>query len=488
MVRIVIANSVGIDSKGYHIIHSPSRWSTGVKDKSNHFVYYPWELAYLSSLLKRETSHSVKFVDGCLLGLKKEEYLKVILEENPHFLVMEPSTRTVQDDLWVAKKVKEKIGAKLIFCGQHATALPQEMIQEGIDYVCQGEYEFTVLDILKKRKDMPGIYPEKRKALLDINTLPWPEDNDVKRIDYGTPGEPSSEYLEIQMYASRGCLRSCNFCVNRHLYYFRPCWRARDVEDIISEVKYLKDKYPQMEGVFFDEECHNGNTEFIKNLCFAIRKNKLDSLKFEAMCDLGLLNEEQMKEMFDTGYYMLRFGIENISLDVQRNLSKILNKTEIIQKLKKAKKIGLKTYATFLVGAPGSTIEKDTKTVDFMRELIQEGFLDNAQVSICTPLIGTPFYQWTLEKGYLDCEDLANYDGGNTAIVSYPNYSKIQIVKMKEYAFRARNRAIFLHRLKKVEIFEWFKKVYKKYGFWKTMRKLSRRLVQELLIPLTKIV
>ena len=31
-MKIVIANSVGVDSNGYHMVHVPSRWSLGVKN------------------------------------------------------------------------------------------------------------------------------------------------------------------------------------------------------------------------------------------------------------------------------------------------------------------------------------------------------------------------------------------------------------------------------------------------------------------------
>ena len=60
-MKIAIANSVGLDREGYYIIHSPSRWSWGQKNNKNAFTYYPWELAYTSSLLKRETDYEIRF-------------------------------------------------------------------------------------------------------------------------------------------------------------------------------------------------------------------------------------------------------------------------------------------------------------------------------------------------------------------------------------------------------------------------------------------
>ena len=39
-MKIVIANSVGVDTNGYHMVHVPSRWSLGVKNHTN-CSYYP---------------------------------------------------------------------------------------------------------------------------------------------------------------------------------------------------------------------------------------------------------------------------------------------------------------------------------------------------------------------------------------------------------------------------------------------------------------
>ena len=207
LMDILVANSVGVDCDGYHMVHVPSRWSLGVKNFTN-CGYYPWQLAYTSSLLKRDTSHSIKFLDGVLRGWDVETYLKHA--GKPDWLIMESSTRTIREDLRFAKTLKESFGNRLIFAGQHLMAQPEEVLRIA-DHVCIGEYEFAVLDLVlgKNPQQIPGIYPNDRGELIDINRLPFPEDDDVSRIDYH---EPNCRYKQIQMYGSRGCPRRCNFC------------------------------------------------------------------------------------------------------------------------------------------------------------------------------------------------------------------------------------------------------------------------------------
>ncbi|MCD4653196.1 B12-binding domain-containing radical SAM protein [bacterium] len=427
--KIVVANSVGVDRSGRFIIHSPSRWTTSVT--KNPFTWYPWELAYLSSLLKRETDCVVKFVDGCLEQLDTSRYAEKIIAEKPDYLIMESSTRTIRDDMNMAIMVKKATGTKLVFCGPHPSVFPEETLQTA-DYVCQGEFEMTVLELLqgKDPSTIAGLYPNpRRKIIKDINILPWPEDDDVKRIDYGNPGVPGTNYLEIQMYASRGCPFQCNFCVCGNLYYDRPNWRPRNIEDVMAEISYLKKKYPELEGVFFDEESHNQDPKHFDRFLDAIIDHGHDDLHYVAMGSYASLNPALIRKMKRAGYYQMRIGNETASQAVADGIG-LKGKFDLNllkESLRAARDEGLEIYGTFIFGARGSTEAEDQKTIDLMQEIIREHLLTELQVSIATPQPGTPFYNWVDENDYLVTKNWEDYDGGCGSVVCYPDYSKEQI-------------------------------------------------------------
>ncbi|MEE2986831.1 MAG: radical SAM protein [Nitrospinota bacterium] len=436
-MKIVVANSVGVDPNGYHMVHVPSRWSLGVKNFTN-CGYYPWQLAYTSSLLKRETPHQVKFLDGILNGWDHDTYFTLLREERPDCLIMESSTRTIAEDLRLAESAKKSFGARLIFTGQHPMAHPEEVLKIA-DFVCIGEYEYAVLDLVqgKDPKKIPGVYPNERAELIDVNSLPYPEDDDIRRIDYH---EPNCRYRQIQMYGSRGCPRRCNFCAAATLYYDELNWRPRDVSDIVREIRKLTEKYPEMEGVFFDEEVHNIRKNFNIALAREIRKEDLDHLKYEAMCEYASLDEEAMEEMYKAGYYKIRFGVETGSDRVAEKMT--LGKKHDLEKLKRmlkfGKKIGLFFYGTFSIGGLGSSVEEDQKTVDLIYELSSQGLMQEVQVSINTPQPGTDFYRTCVEDSLLNPEvDLENFDGNGHVVVDYPHYKADQIKSMFQKALSA---------------------------------------------------
>lgn len=439
-MKVVLANSVGIDSAGYHMVHVPSRWTLGVKNFTN-CGYYPWELAYTSSLLKRETPHQIKLLDGVLEGWDHAAYLSQLREEQPDWLIMESSSRTIEEDLRLAAAVKKEMGTRLIFTGQHPMASPEEVLRVA-DFVCIGEYEYTVLDLIlgKSPKQIPGVYPNPRRELLDVNALPEPEDDDIRRIDYH---EPNCRYRQIQMYASRGCPRRCNFCAAATLYYDELNWRPRRVEDVVREIHALKEKYPGMEGVFFDEEVHNIRKSFNIALARAIRSAGLDHLKYEALCEYVSLDEKALEEMREAGYYKIRFGIETGSEIVAEKMT--LGKKHDLKKLRSilkfGKKIGMMFYATFSIGGLGSTAREDQKTVGLIRELTGQGLLDEIQVSINTPQPGTDFYQSCVEKSILRGDTgWRDFDGNGHVVVDYPHYPAEEIRSLFDQALEAFDR------------------------------------------------
>jgi len=439
-MKIVIANSVGVDTNGYHMVHVPSRWSLGVKNHTN-CSYYPWELAYTSSLLKQETNHEIKFLDGVLNAWDFDTYIQRLREEKPNWLVMESSTRTIREDLRLAEAIKKEFKTKVIMTGQHPMANPEEVLKVA-DFVCVGEYEFAVLDLVRGKdpKIIPGVYPNSRGELPDINLLPFPEDDDVRRIDYH---EPNCRFRQIQMYGSRGCPRRCNFCAAATLYYDQLNWRPRNIDSIIQEIKGLKDKYPEMEGIFFDEETHNIQKNFNIQLSQEIKKSGLDDLKYEAMCEYISLDEEALVEMKSAGYYKIRFGIETGSDHVAEQMT--LGKKHNIKKLRSilnfGKNIGMLFYGTISVGGLGSSPEEDQKTVDLVYELASNGLMQEIQVSINTPQPGTDFYNSCIEKNLIKTQVTNdNFDGNGHVVVEYPNYRAEEIQKKQHEALDAFDR------------------------------------------------
>ncbi len=443
-MKIVLANSVGMGEHGERYVHFPSRW-TAVESPSwyDHskgwMTFYPFMLAYCSALLKRDTPHTVKFMDGNLNNWNHAAYLQKIAAEKPDWLVMETSTLAFAMDMKLVNAVKAATGCKVILAGQHPSAFPAETLKAGADHVCIGEYEMTVKELLNGAPvtDIAGLHPNPRRPLTDPNLLPWPEDGDVRRMDYKEP--VVNEYRELEMFASRGCPLACNFCVVANVYYGGAgSWRPRDVDDVTNEIAAMKKKYPEMEGVFFDDEAHNGRKEFVIDLCKSIIAKGLHTLKYNAMCGYWNLDREMLEWMKKAGYYKLRVGIETADKDVARAMQKSQSVKKLYAALEAANETGIRVYGTFTYGALASSPERDRATTALIQDLLEKKLLYDMQISICTPQPGTPFYASCASEGAITTFDWEKYDGGRNVIQSYKHYSAEQI---KEEVARARRVA-----------------------------------------------
>jgi radical SAM superfamily enzyme YgiQ (UPF0313 family) len=425
MAKILIANSVGKDDEGNLYILFPSRWSASV-GKFKSFNFYPYELGYLSSLIKRETDNQVKMVDGNYDNLSASEYWEKTKDYKPDWLIMESSSVVYEDDLKFALKFKKEFKTKIVFTGQHVSAYPKEALADGVDYVVVGEYEKAVLELVegKQKSKIANLYPNKVGELIDINWLPWPEDEDIKRINYGGIG--GSEYREIEMFPSRGCPMSCNFCVARQVYYGKPNFRTRKPSDVVAEMKYLANKYSELEGLFFDEEYHNANKLYVMELADEIIKSGMNKLKIEAMCGYWTIDEEMVKKMSEAGYYKLRLGIESVGANTGLGMKKSINVDKMTSALEMLKKYDIKVYGTFTFGAMGSSKAEDEATLKFINDLAKKELIWDFQASICTPQPGTPFYDELVSKGYLLTNDWKQFNG-NRAVYEYPDYKKKDI-------------------------------------------------------------
>lgn len=428
-MKIIVATGVGKNSSGHYFDLFPSRWSATSRYHAN--TYYPFDLGYLSSMLKRDTDHDIKMVDGNYFGFTVDVYTDALIAEKPDLIIMEADSLTYNYDMEILKRVKEKTSCKVVMCGQHPTSAPNDALKDGADFVAIGEFQDAIVNLVKSDFDVKtrGIFPNGRAPLMDIKTLPFPEDDDISRRDYCRLY--ACEYRQIEMFPTRGCPVNCNYCVVRNVYHGEGNIRCRSVDNVIQEIENLLTKYPDLEGFFFNEESHTANKKYTHQLCDAIIEAGLnDKLKFDCMCNFAALDEDLLIKMKKAGYYKIRVGIETFDEDGAReiftgNWKKDIKKMMEVMHI--CRDIGMKVYGTTSVGTIGSNSETDKKTLSIIKQLHADNLLQECQVSINTPMPGTPFYTEAKQNGWIIESDIELMDGNKGSVLDLPGYPKEDI-------------------------------------------------------------
>ena len=475
---IVIANSLGVTRQGRHLIHSPSRWSETVDEKERHFAYYPFFLGYLSSLLKRHTDYSVRMVDGCLSGKDASGYLAELHELKPSFFVMDPASLVYRENLEIALALKKTYGTRLLFAGPHASLFPQEVLKDGVDDVFTGLYDMSILDFFCHQNFHTGqhIWPSIKN--FHFQDYPWPEDNDVSRMKYAIPGEPSSDYQEIQIYASRGCSGRCGFCVAKQVYYPGRGQECRRPHDVLAEMVHLKNKYPKLEGFFFDEEDHFGNPGFNRKFAELLAARGAP-FQIEALGRIQGITEDVFPLLKKAGYYKLRVGVESLDADIQRRLGTKVSREAFELFAFQCRNHGLDLYTSFQIGLPGSTAQKDLETLSCLKRYLKKGWISNLQVSLFTPFPGTPFFHLLKKQGGLETFNLEEYNGGTQSVVNWKGYAHQEMEKVFEAYLETRDHIQLIRRVKNFSAMSWVTGRIRKHGFHKSIQKAGHRLKKE---------
>lgn len=312
-----------------------------------------------------------------------------------------------------------------------AGRITHDNMADGWIHHIQGEYELKVLELLGGT-----VPPEARTeaGLINLDWLPWPEDEDVDRSRYYEINHYAPPAM-IQLYPTRGCPLSCTFCVVPTYYgghgKTSRSHRCRDIDDVCDEIEYLAELYPNFQGCYFNEEAHSADPKWLAAFCEELIRRGLNRYQYDAMCGMWSFDEELVKLCAAAGYKQIRFGMESTSAQVGKAIKKTIHKEKTEVFLGWLKKYGINAYATVQIGAPGSTEEIDRQTIADVRRWYAMGLMQKHQVSTSTPQPGTPFYDECKRNGWLVTEDINLYDGMN-AVVNYPEYpaARIQAVRM----------------------------------------------------------
>lgn len=435
-MRILIVNPPAFfDSQpGRGFVLSGSRWShSRARPKgSRHYQPYPFSIGYAASLLKRDTDHKVKAIDASALDLDEKEFINGAKQFKPDLTVIDVPSLAFTMVTPLLESLKQD-GSQIAISGLHATTYPEDVMNDNdfIDYLFIGEWEETLKAVANEENpnNIKGIaYREngtvsvnRERNITNIDNLPFPDREDLPVSlyhDFVITGEPN-----VQMLATRGCPYRCEFCYITILYE-KSSYRKRYPKDIVDEIEFVKHKYGAKQ-VYFDDDTIAVDKKFLKNIGSEMVSRGVD-VPWSFMGDITI-DSETLRYLTGTGLVGLKFGVETINGESLRIASKrFVNREKVSNFVKECKKLGLWTHATYQVGMPGETRESIRATIDFAMELDTSSL----QISMSTPLPGTPFYQKAIDNGWLTTRDFTRYDGSRYPVVNYPELSSEEIKEM----------------------------------------------------------
>lgn len=483
-MKIIVANLAGVkiekSGKIRHFAKAGSRWPMTVGySRSVDYYPFPFWLAYTTALLKRDTQAKVKGLDGVVMDLTSEEFLKIVKLERPDMFLCELTMIALKEDLKLLRYIKDTSKAKIAVTGTYATVYPERLLQENsfIDYILIAEYELTARELVSRLMHKESlekveglVYRNKsqikhngrRPLISDLDALPYPD-----RYDF-----PATIYPDFTLYspcisliASRGCPAGCIFCTERHVMYNSPRYRTRSPKNVVDEMEFCMREYSAKQ-VYFDDMSFVVNRKNTMAICDEMIKRGL-KVPWTCMGDAMFIDYGTLKKMAEAGCIGMKFGIESADSEILKTIGKPLNLGKAKDVVRWCKELGIRTHATFCLGLPGETIRTIEKTMKYMEEL----GADTSQVSKVVPYPGTPIYRWAKGKDYLITDDLSKYNGASKTILNYPDLCNEELNKWFEIFRKKVSRQKLLKYLNKpMQSLSIINQIWKQKGFHSVAR------------------
>jgi radical SAM superfamily enzyme YgiQ (UPF0313 family) len=220
----------------------------------------------------------------------------------------------------------------ILWGGTHVVLDPDKCARvPGVDIVCRGEGEITVVQLLDRLSaqaditDLPNIYVRRPDGEWVKNPVGPTVQNldDLPFRDYTSPDkyfilgkklerrDPMVDDPMFQMMCSRGCVFVCAYCYNSQLSdiykgkgrYFR----TRSVASVLQEIHEARKVFRRMKRIRFDDEVFP--SAWYDEFCE--RYPKEVGLPFEVFIEPKLVKEDLFRRLKAAGQDVVYMGVQN---------------------------------------------------------------------------------------------------------------------------------------------------------------------------------
>lgn len=372
-------------------------------------------LAYLASMVEGE---NVLILDIDAERLTSKDFTAIIKNTKFDIAGFTVTTPTFLPSLQLARLIKEHSrGTRVVFGGVHPTIDPEGVLKHDcVDIVVKGEGEATFKELASCMKNGGDIFSlagisfrengtirstAGRPLIENLDSIPFPSRHLFKNKNYIYPD--SLFKLTAPIITSRGCPGSCTYCNSRNM--FGRSFRARGAKNVADEIEQLIKKSGVREFHIWDD-----NFTTIRKRVFEIKDEILRrGLKAKFAFPNGVradyLDRPLLKALKDMGTYSLAVGVESGSQDVLDLARKGIKLDRIKEVFRLAKEEKIETWAFFMIGLPGETVETIKQTIAFAKKLDP----DIAKFHILKPFPKSEVYEYLHARDFILTEDYNHY-------------------------------------------------------------------------------
>ena len=363
----------------------------------------PMGILYIAAVLK-QNGINVITLDAEIEGLTIKEMVEQILAVNPDLVGFSTMTAQLTSALRASALLKEaRPSLPIMLGGAHISSTLDDTFSfaDCFDFAVYGEGEQTMVEVIKKMEQ--GVFPDcldkvlgviyrdkdgtiitnpPRQFTIDIDSFP--------RIDYGMLDITRYRIptmvgrFVVALMISRGCPFNCTFCDAPTTTGKKI--RFHSTERAIEDIRYNYEKYG-VRSFSFRDSTFTANRKWAMHFCESVIKSGM-KIYWRCGTRVNRVDDELMKMMKLAGCYTINFGVESGDPQILKNIMKEVDLKQVYDAHDLARKYGIRTYSTFLVGSPGET----NKTMQATIDLAKKARPSLAMFFVATAYPGTAMY------------------------------------------------------------------------------------------------
>ncbi|WP_407412046.1 B12-binding domain-containing radical SAM protein [Methanobrevibacter sp.] len=373
-------------------------------------------IGYMAAVLE-EHGYDVDVLDASALELTYDEIGEEILKRNPDIVSISALTPTIGVALDSADKIKQvKPDTVVVLGGYHPTFEYKSVLEEpSVDVVVRGEGEYTFLDLVQTIErggdlanveglafhdegDSSLIVTPDRPIIHDLDELPFPAFHLFPMEKYKILNITTNVATII---TTRGCPMKCSFCSSAALH--GEHLRRRSYENVCDEIE-VRLREQNIDTIAFMDDTFTLNKKFVRDFCAEIKRR---NLKFWWGCTsrVDTLDEDLLQTMKDAGCITIFIGVESADQQMLEKMNKNITISKTENAFRLARKVGIRTIASCVIGMPEDTRKSIANTIAFVKNLNP----NYALYSLATPYPGTRFYNETFKKNLIQIKDWSKF-------------------------------------------------------------------------------
>jgi radical SAM superfamily enzyme YgiQ (UPF0313 family) len=345
--------------------------------------------------------------------------------------------------------------ATVIVSSSDSTDHFENYIDEGADYIILGEPEGPLLKLVAAISNpetelgkIDGIafraagkiQKTNRAAVLkELDSIPFPAWDLVDLSPYKNSWMKSAGYFSMNMATTRGCPFKCNWCA-KPIYGNR--YNSRSPENVVKELKMLKDKYA-FDHIWFCDDIFGLKPGWVNEFANILEQENIQlKFKIQARADL-LADGQDIKALSRAGCETVWMGAESGSQKILDAMDKGTTVKQIEAATKLLRRHGIRPCFFIQFGYLGETKSDIDLTIHMINKLLP----DELGISVSYPLPGTPFY----EKVKTELKQKANWsDSDELALMFHNTYQPAFYKQLHRYVHKSYRKHLAFYNMKKI--------------------------------------